>query len=98
MSSKKFCVPVTNSFLADVNIYDIETPILKGNRVNFHFGPQVEGGLILKLNEIRDRKTGAFIKKNPRFLTSKCRALVEIQLERPICVELDKNFAGMGLF
>lgn len=81
-----------------INVFDIENPILKGSRCNFHFGPLVEGGLIKKLKEIREPLTDKVKQKNPRFLLSKNRALVEIHLDRPMCLELDVNFRTMGLF
>ena len=71
LSSKKYCVPVSDRFLAEINIYDIDTPILKGNRANFHFGTQLECGLLFKLRETRNRVTGFTLRKNPRFLLSK---------------------------
>lgn len=98
LSSKSYAVPVSKKIEAVVNIFDIEYPILKGSRCNFHFGPLVQGGLIKKLKETRDPFTDKPTQKNPRFLLSKNRALVEIHLDRPMCLELDINFRGMGLF
>ena len=98
LSSKKYSVPVTSKFLATINTFDIDNPLLRGSRVNFHIGPLVEGGLIKKLKEVLDRDSRKTIKKNPRFLVSKMTAKVEIHLDRPMCLELDMNFQGMGLF
>ena len=98
LSSTNFMVPVTARFQAVIYLYDINTPILKGTRCDFHFGPNAESGILKRINFQKDPLTLENLKKNPRFLLSKMAAAVEIVLDREMCLELEMNFASLGKF
>lgn len=91
-------VPVTFQFEAIIYLMDIKTPILKGTRCEFHFGPLSEAGIIFKLKQQKDPRTLENTKKNPRFLLSKSCAVVVIKLDSSMCLELESNFSSLGKF
>lgn len=98
LSSIKYAVPVAGHFEAIVFLYELDSPILKGTRCDFHFGPLVESGVLEKLNMQKDPFTMEDLKKNPRFLLSRMCAIVEVKLDREMCLELERNFSGLGRF
>jgi translation elongation factor EF-1alpha len=98
LSSIKFHVPTARTFIADIKLYDIKDPILRGSRVNLHLCGFVEGGLISKLKHTFNPTTHEVLKKNPRFLLANESAQVEISVDKEICVEIYSNFSSLGRF
>lgn len=66
LSSHSFQVPLGKKFVCNIITYALNIPILTGTRCSFFVGSSISEGLISKLLEIRDPKTGEVIKKNPR--------------------------------
>lgn len=98
LSSVKFQVPTARIFLAEVKLYELKDPILKGTRVNMHLCGFVEGGIFSRLYKIFDTATREVKKKHPRFLTSFQSAEIEITVDREICLEIFSNFCSLGRF
>lgn len=91
-------VPVTTHFQARIVTFDLTIPLIPGVPVVFHHQSLTEPGTICKLDALLDRTTGEVIKKKPRVLTKNVAALVEIKVDRPVCVELFRDVKGLGRF
>lgn len=89
-------VPVTTRFQAHVVIFAVTIPITKGLSVVMHQQSLVEPAVITKLIAQLHKSTGEVIKKKPRFLPKNSSAIVEIQVQRPICVELYRDVKQLG--
>jgi len=96
LSSVQFSCPVAKKFVCEIITYDITIPILSGSRAIFYVGSNKQEGAITRLVEQIDPKTGEFIKKRPRVLNSNMAAIVEVNLENPICLETYSNFQSLG--
>jgi translation elongation factor TU len=90
-------VPLIQKFQAQLVTFDLEKPILKGQNVIYYAANLNEAAVISKLVGICDQ-TGAIKQKNPRALTARVTALVEVTLKRKIPAELYKEFRGFGRF
>ena len=77
-------------------VFDIKTPITRGQPVIiFSFSSKVPGR-ISKLEAIVNPKSGETIKANPKCLTKNQNALVCIRLEEKSCMELFSNYKSLG--
>ncbi|KAH9515292.1 HBS1-like protein, partial [Bulinus truncatus] len=83
---------------AKIVIFNIDLPITKGYPVVFHYQAINEPALIKRLLSQLHRSTGEVIKKKPRCLVKNTSAVVEIELERPVCMELYSEFKDLGRF
>lgn len=90
-------VPLVQKIQAQLVTFDLERPLLKGQNVIYYAANLNEPAVITKLIGICDT-TGAIKQKNPRALTARVTALVEISLKRKIPVELYKEYRGFGRF
>ncbi|KAI1288406.1 HBS1-like protein [Halotydeus destructor] len=75
-----------------------EVPITKGLPVVIHYNGTTEQATIKKLISQLNKSTGDEIKRRPRCLTKNSSGLVEIEVSRPICVELYKESKELGRF
>ncbi|PRD25587.1 UNVERIFIED_CONTAM: HBS1-like protein [Trichonephila clavipes] len=91
-------VKVATRFEARLVIFNISVPITKGFPVIFHYQSLSEQACIKKLVSQLNRSTGEVLKNKPRCLTKNSSAVVEIEVNRPICVELFKEFKELGRF
>ncbi|XP_018325494.1 HBS1-like protein [Agrilus planipennis] len=89
-------VHVTTKFQARVVIFNIAVPITKGYSVVLHHQSLVEPVIVSKLIAQLNKSTGEVIKKHPRCLTKNTSALIEIQVSRPIGVELYSDCKELG--
>jgi elongation factor 1 alpha-like protein len=88
----------TNQFRARIVIFNIDLPITKGYPVVLHHQSLTEQAHITRLISQLHRNTGEVIKKNPRCLVKNTSAFVEIQVDRPVCLELYRDFKELGRF
>ncbi|XP_076320106.1 translation elongation factor EF-1alpha (GTPase) HBS1 [Tachypleus tridentatus] len=88
----------TSRFQARVVIFNIKIPITKGFPVILHYQNLVEQAIIRKLISQLHRNTGEVMKNKPRCLTQNSNGVVEIEVNRPIYVELYKDFRELGRF
>lgn len=98
-----FCGPkepikACTRFRARILIFNIEIPITKGFPVLLHYQTVSEPAVIKRLISILNKSTGEVTKKKPKFLTKGQNALVELQTQRPIALELYKDFKELGRF
>ncbi|XP_053917466.1 HBS1-like protein isoform X1 [Cuculus canorus] len=98
-----FCDPkepikVCTRFRARVLIFNIEVPITKGFPVLLHYQTVSEPATIRRLLSVLHKSTGEVTKKKPKFLTKGQNALIELQTQRPIALELYKDFKELGRF
>ncbi|XP_053144266.1 HBS1-like protein isoform X1 [Hemicordylus capensis] len=85
-------------FRARVLIFNIEIPITKGFPVLLHYQTVSEPATIRKLLNVLHKSTGEVTKKKPKCLTKGQNALIELQTQRPIALELYKDFKELGRF
>ncbi|KAM4903346.1 HBS1-like protein isoform 2-T2 [Sylvia borin] len=98
-----FCDPkepikVCTRFRARILIFNIEIPITKGFPVLLHYQTVSEPATITRLLSVLHKSTGEVMKKKPKFLAKGQNALVELQTQRPVALELYKDFKELGRF
>ncbi|XP_068866821.1 HBS1-like protein isoform X1 [Aphelocoma coerulescens] len=98
-----FCDPkepikVCTRFRARVLIFNIEVPITKGFPVLLHYQTVSEPATITRLLSVLHKSTGEVTKKKPKFLAKGQNALIELQTQRPVALELYKDFKELGRF
>ncbi|GIY44013.1 HBS1-like protein [Caerostris extrusa] len=91
-------VKVTSRFEARLVIFNLSVPITKGFPVILHYQSLSEQACVKKLVSQLSRSTGEVIKKKPRCLNKNSSAVVEIEVNRPICIELYNEFKDLGRF
>ncbi|KAM7172746.1 HBS1-like protein isoform 3-T3 [Macrochelys suwanniensis] len=85
-------------FRARVLIFNIDVPITKGFPVLLHYQTVSEPATIRRLLSILHKSTGEVTKKKPKVLTKGQNALIELQTQRPVSLELYKDFKELGRF
>ncbi|XP_005390555.1 PREDICTED: HBS1-like protein isoform X1 [Chinchilla lanigera] len=98
-----FCGPkepikACTRFRARILIFNIEIPITKGFPVLLHYQTVSEPAVIKRLISVLNKSTGEVTKKKPKLLTKGQSALVELQTQRPVALELYKDFKELGRF
>ncbi|XP_054830801.1 HBS1-like protein [Eublepharis macularius] len=98
-----FCCPkepikVCTRFRARILIFNIEIPITKGFPVLLHYQTVSEPATIRRLLSVLHKSTGEVTKKKPKCLAKGQNALIELQTQRPIALELYKDFKELGRF
>ncbi|XP_046554634.1 LOW QUALITY PROTEIN: HBS1-like protein [Haliotis rubra] len=83
---------------AKIVIFSLEVPITRGYPVVFHYQSVSEPAVIRRLLAQLNKSTGEVVKKKPRCLVKNTSAVVEIELERNICLEEYKDFKDLGRF
>ncbi|XP_054708879.1 HBS1-like protein isoform X2 [Uloborus diversus] len=91
-------VKVTSSFEARLVIFNVTIPITKGFPVILHYQSFSEQALIKNLISLLSRSSGEVIKRRPRCLPKNSSAVVEMEVNRPICIELFKEYKELGRF
>ncbi|KAJ3046519.1 hypothetical protein HK097_000795, partial [Rhizophlyctis rosea] len=89
-------VAVTSHFRAQIITFDILVPLTIGVPVVLHHQSLTEPGTISKMVSILNKGTGEVVKKSPRALPRNTTAIVEIKTQRPICLEVFKEFKELG--
>lgn len=80
-----------------INVLDITMPILVGSQVEFLSHHAKEAAGVAKICSVVNSKTKKVSKnKVPRFLTAKQTAVIEVVLNRPICIEEFSNRRALG--
>lgn len=65
-------------------------------QVVLHHQSLVEPAVVSKLISQLNKSTGEIVKKHPRFLGNNTSAMVEIQVSRPIALELYSDCKELG--
>lgn len=85
-------------FRARVLIFNFDIPITQGFPVLLHYQTISEPATIRKLVSVLHKSTGEVVKKKPKCLTKGQNALIELQTQRPLALELYKDFKELGRF
>ncbi|XP_043932214.1 HBS1-like protein isoform X1 [Protopterus annectens] len=98
-----FCDPkepikACTRFRARVLIFNIDLPITQGFPVLLHYQTVSEPATIRRLVSILHKSTGEVLKRRPKCLTKGQNAVVELQTQRPVALELYKDFKELGRF
>jgi len=91
-------VTVTARFQARIVVFNIDVPITKGYPVVMHYGCVSEQATVRKLVSLLHKTTGEVVKAKPRVLTGNCSAVVELNVGKPIPVELYRTNRELGRF
>ncbi|XP_020520171.1 HBS1-like protein isoform X2 [Amborella trichopoda] len=92
----EYPVAVAASLELKVLILDITMPILVGSQVEFHVHHAKEAARVVKILSLIDPKTGKVSKKAPRCLTARQSAMIEVNLERAVCIEEFSKYRALG--
>ncbi|MCJ8741430.1 hypothetical protein PDJAM_G00070730 [Pangasius djambal] len=98
-----FCDPkepirACTRFRARILLFNIEVPITQGFPVLLHYQTVSEPATIRKLVSILHKTSGEVLKKKPKCLSKGQNAVVEIQTQRPVALELYKDYKELGRF
>uniref|UniRef100_A0A7N6BWB1 HBS1-like protein n=1 Tax=Anabas testudineus TaxID=64144 RepID=A0A7N6BWB1_ANATE len=98
-----FCDPkkpirACTRFRARILLFNIEVPITQGFPVLLHYQTVSEPATIRKLVSILHKSSGEVLKKKPKCLSKGMNAIVEIQTQRPVSLELYKDYKELGRF
>uniref|UniRef100_A0A671WC58 HBS1-like protein n=1 Tax=Sparus aurata TaxID=8175 RepID=A0A671WC58_SPAAU len=98
-----FCDPkepirVCTRFRARILLFNIEVPITQGFPVLLHYHTVSEPATIRKLISVLHKSSGEVLKKKPKCLSKGMNAIVEIQTQRPVSLELYKDYKELGRF
>ncbi|XP_068087719.1 HBS1-like protein isoform X3 [Hyperolius riggenbachi] len=98
-----FCSPsepikACTRFRARVLIFNFDVPVTQGFPVIIHYQTVSEPATIRKLISVLHKSTGEVVKKKPKCLTKGMNAIIELQSQRPIAIELYKEFKELGRF
>lgn len=98
-----FCDPkepirVCTRFRARILLFNIEVPITQGFPVLLHYQTVSEPATIRKLISVLHKSSGEVLKKKPKCLSKGMNAIVEIQTQRPVPLELYKDYKELGRF
>uniref|UniRef100_A0A3B3QP65 HBS1-like translational GTPase n=1 Tax=Paramormyrops kingsleyae TaxID=1676925 RepID=A0A3B3QP65_9TELE len=85
-------------FRARILLFNIEVPITQGFPVLLHYQTVSEPATIRKLVSVLHKSSGEVLKKKPKCLNKGQNAIVEIQTQRPVALELYKDFKELGRF
>ncbi|KAI9335953.1 hypothetical protein BDR26DRAFT_865422 [Obelidium mucronatum] len=96
LCSPQALVPVADIFRCKIVTFDIAIPLTLGVPIVVHHQSASTSAIISKLISILDKATGEVSKKNPRALPKNVTAVVDITVDRPICVELAKDSRELG--
>ncbi|XP_051515316.1 HBS1-like protein isoform X4 [Myxocyprinus asiaticus] len=98
-----FCDPkepirACTRFRARILLFNIEVPVTQGFPVLLHYQTVSEPATIRKIVSILHKSSGEILKKKPKCLSKGQNAVVEIQTQRPVALELYKNYKELGRF
>lgn len=98
-----FCDPkepirTCTRFRARILLFNIEFPVTQGFPVLLHYQTVSEPATIRKLVSVLHKSSGEVLKKKPKCLSKGQNAVVEIQTQRPVALELYKDYKELGRF
>ncbi|KAJ1273481.1 hypothetical protein BS78_06G284200 [Paspalum vaginatum] len=77
-------------------VLEITTPILVGLQFELHIHHARASASLVKILSLLDQKTGKASKKMPRLLTARQTAVVEVKLDKEVCVEEFSTLKALG--
>ena len=91
-------IAVVRKFRAQIVVFQPPRPLLKGDHLILHMHSISVQCKLSRLRAIVNKKTGDVDQKRPRLLPHKSTAIVDIRLDRPLCMELFTDSAQFGRF
>ncbi|XP_065572262.1 protein HBS1-like [Artemia franciscana] len=91
-------VNVTTRFEARIVLFGIELPVIPGFPFELHYQGHTEPAIFKKLIAQVHKGTGEVLRKKPRVLTKNSSGIIEIEVNRPICIETYGDFRELGRF
>lgn len=91
-----FPVPVVKRFEARILTLGIMMPIVRGTEVVLHAHCAQESASVVELVALLDSRSGAVTRKRVRVVTANQSALVEIAVDRGICLEEYSHYRALG--
>mmetsp|Transcript_3825 Transcript_3825/g.6511 ORF Transcript_3825/g.6511 Transcript_3825/m.6511 type:complete len:189 (-) Transcript_3825:53-619(-) len=92
----KYPVHEVRKFRARIIVYDVKTPIIKGQQIVAYTFSNKVAGKITSLELLINQKNDEVMRAKPKKLLKGNFAQVIIKLESQICLELAKNNKAMG--
>ncbi|XP_017784891.1 PREDICTED: HBS1-like protein isoform X2 [Nicrophorus vespilloides] len=89
-------VQVASKFQCRIVVFNVKVPITKGYPIVLHHQSLMEPASFSKLISQLNKSTGEVVKKRPRFLSNNTSAMVEIQVSRPIALEMYSEYKELG--
>ncbi|PNT62142.1 HBS1-like protein isoform X2 [Brachypodium distachyon] len=89
-------VSVASSLELKILVLDITVPILVGLQFELHIHHAKVSASLVKILSLLDQKTGKASAKKPRMLTARQAAIIEVKLEREVCVEEFSALKALG--
>ncbi|KAG2575706.1 hypothetical protein PVAP13_7KG374300 [Panicum virgatum] len=91
-----FPVHVASRLELKILVLEITTPILVGLQFELHIHHARVSASLVKILSLLDQKTGKASKKMPRLLTTRQAAVVEVKLDKEVCVEEFSALKALG--
>jgi len=91
-------IPMAIQFLAQIATFDIEIPITIGFQAIMYFQSVNEPVTLTKLLCTIKKSTGEVLKKKPRAITKNHVAVVQVECQRPVCMEVFNDCKPLGRF
>ena len=91
-------MPVSDRIRARIILFNLELPFVKGFPVVLHYKSTSESAVVKRLVSQLNKSTGEVIKDKPRFLTKGMSAIVELKINKPMCLEAFHNNRDLGRF
>lgn len=95
ISHHEFYVPSASKFEMKIVVLDISMPIFRGQSMVLHCHAVSVAAYITQLVATTD-KSGNIVKQNPRTLTRNSHAIIQVAVDRKICVEKYKDISSLG--
>ncbi|KAL8596940.1 hypothetical protein ACOMHN_027886 [Nucella lapillus] len=83
---------------AKIVVFSPDQPITIGMPIVFHYQSVNEPAVFKRLVATLNKSTGEVIKNRPKCLTKNGSAIVEIEFEHSVCVELYSEYRDLGRF
>lgn len=91
-----FPISIATHLELKVLVLDGASPILIGSQLEFHIHHAKEAARVEKMVSLLDPKTGKVMKKAPRCLLAKQKAVIEVVLQGPVCAEEFSSCKALG--
>ncbi|CEM13058.1 unnamed protein product [Vitrella brassicaformis CCMP3155] len=88
-------LPVVTSFTAQLLVFDLDIPIVKGQQVMMYLHTGVDSATIAALEAIVNKQTGERENKRPKALVKGMVAIVRLTVPKPVCLDC-KGSGGVG--
>jgi elongation factor 1 alpha-like protein len=88
----------TSKIQARVITFNMSTPITNGFPVVMHYLSVNEPAVVTKLISVLHKGSGEVLKRKPRCLSGNSTAVIQLDISRPVCMELYQDCRELGRF